>query len=185
MMIFKAPSTKRLKPTQFGLRIRIILAAFCHAILTAILSLCTLPVHSHPIASETPQGLCRHLVSNGRTISLDSSFNDGDRDYFEVGGIRFGKHANEAAFVEHKGKETLISKIPFTDGKHRAITLRDDDVSLMRGSIYNNKDRKTYCLVAPFSGIGSSGHFQQYRALIIIQEHGASPARLIGQLIHY
>lgn len=136
--------------------------------------------------AESALASCKKSISKKYEIEIHESISDGAMTYKEHGDIKFGNLDEQQSFVQYKDHVLKIEKIPFKDPQHRTISLKSESVAIERSDLYLRQDKncKTYCILVPFSGIGSSGSFQRFAALIAIRGgHADGEVKIAGEVI--
>lgn len=148
--------------------------------------LCAGPLaYSAKSRSESTITLCERSISKKFEITIHESISDSGKDYKEYEGLKYGYLDNRRAFVKYKGTLSKIEDIKFFDRSGKAINLKSESVALDLGDLYVRHARggTIYCIVAPFSGMGSSGSFQRYAALIAIKATRAKTFKPLGAVV--
>lgn len=120
--------------------------------------------------AESALTTCKKSISEKYEIEIHESTSDGAMNYKEYEDIKFGNLDEGQSFVQYKDHILAVEKISFKDQQKRAISLKSESISIDRSELYvrQGNNLKTYCILVPFSGIGSSGSFQRFAALIAI-----------------
>lgn len=147
-----------------------------------ITSACANP---QPSAEESAIGVCRNSLSKKFEIQLHESLSDDERIFKEHGTLKFGKLNDGHAFVEADGLATRVEDIEFLDpfGLVQHIESQSIEMDLSDLYVHKLKEGSVYCILSPFSGLGSSGSFQRYAALIAIKATHTGASRPAGAII--
>jgi hypothetical protein len=121
-----------------------------------------------PIKKSSATDVCLKSIQEKYEVNISSSFQDDERDYKEYGGFKFGTIRGGYSFVQFGEAVVSVENIKFFDEEHRRIQIGLDSIALDRGILYviENRLKTTYCLVSPLAGLGSSGSYQRFAALI-------------------
>lgn len=136
--------------------------------------------------AESALATCKKSISQKYEIEIHESISDGAMTYKEHEDIKFGNLDEQHSFVQYKDHVLEVERIPFKDLQHRTISLKSESVAIDRSALYvrQHKNCKTYCILVPFSGIGSSGSFQRFAALIAIGgRHADGEVKIAGEVI--
>lgn len=137
-------------------------------------------------SSGTATEICRRSISHDPAITIQESFTDGEESYREYDGLRFGTTSRGQAFVQYADDAPIaLEEIQFRDTDGKVVRLHSDSLALARSDLYVRDENKlkTYCLVIPFSGLGSSGSFQKFAALIAIGAQDGKATKPVGEVI--
>lgn len=108
-------------------------------------------------------------VKNKSSLVLNSLYESDDRIYYRYKGIAFGSNkATELDFVEIHEKQFTIQDIDFKR-EGASLKIKAGDLDVLQGEAFILKAGKKhyFCINSPFSGLGKSGSYQNWRAAIV------------------
>lgn len=128
---------------------------------------------------------CRDSLQKKYEIQLDSSFVDDDRNYREHGSLKFGEYESGAIFVEYGETRFEFSSIRFINIPPNIKEVKSESLAIARADLFERtKGRvKFSCILAPLSGLGSSGSYQKFAALIALKYDGVKINQPVGEII--
>ncbi len=152
------------------------------------LGLCLSAAACASSGEPTPSAMdtCKQSISKEFEIAIHASISDGDEDYKEHEGLKFGVVNKTKGFVQYAEDDPVpVENIQFRDVDQREAKFDSDAMSIERSELYvRDGDRlKTFCLLTPFSGLGSSGSFQNYAALIAVHTQDGRASRPVGEVV--
>jgi hypothetical protein len=130
--------------------------------------------------------VCRASLSKEFEIQIHESVSENETDYKEYAGFKFGFMNGNHAFVQYNENDPIeVKKIPFTDLEGLKIRLKAEDLAIDQSDLYvrPRNNQRTYCLLAPFGGLGLSGSFQGFAALIAVDVQGGIASQPVGAVI--
>jgi hypothetical protein len=136
--------------------------------------------------SRTALGTCINSLSREFEIPIQESISEGAMDYKQHEGFRFGIMNEGRAFIQYsEGKAMAIENIPFTDAHGASIRLKPLDLAIDQSDLYVRVEegRTSFCLLAPFGGLGLSGHFQGLAALIALDVQNGVASEPVGMVV--
>ena len=129
---------------------------------------------------------CKRSMSKEFEVVKFESIADGDMSYREFEGLRFGLIGKLHAFIQYaEDAPVRLEDIQIHDIERRDVKFKSEALAIERSELYlrNEKKQKIFCLVTPFSGLGSSGSFQQYAVLMALSVQQAKISEPIGEVI--
>jgi hypothetical protein len=129
---------------------------------------------------------CKDSLATEFEVQIHESIAEDDKDYKEHAGLKFGRINQKQAYIQYDGSEpVLLEDIPFNDLDHRSLRLKSSDVAIDQSDLYVRIGRhhRTYCLQAPFGGLGLSGRFQGFAALIALEVEDGVASNPVGEVI--
>ena len=132
----------------------------------------------------SPIDLCLDSISDKNEVKISSSILDSDRDYRSYESVKYGIEGGERSFVQLDEFVVGVDEINFLDRNQRRIQINSNSIAIERSDLYvrHHPSGTIYCLVSPFSGLGSSGRYQRYAALIAIQRSSGSRPVFVGYI---
>jgi hypothetical protein len=129
---------------------------------------------------------CKASLSREFEIPIQESLSEDGMEYKEHAGFKFGSIDETHAFVRYSDDDPIgVDDIPFTDPEGLNIRLRSGDLAIDQSDLYvrTGKHHATYCLLTPFGGLGLSGKFQGFAALIALDVQGEVASKPMGEVI--
>jgi len=128
---------------------------------------------------------CKSSLKKEFEVQINESLSDDEKNFKEYKDLKFGKVNDGHSFVEIHKSRTHIDDINFTTPSGGKQHIQSESIEIDLSSLYFRRTESglLYCILAPFSGLGSSGGFQRYVALIAIgtTRKGATPP--VGAII--
>lgn len=114
-------------------------------------------------------------------------YEEDGRRYFSYGELEFGtKEDGESGFIKINDLAIGIESIKFKRNLSLAATFNigAKDLNMLQGEVIPIRfnSTPTYCLIFPFSGLGASGNYAKYKALIAIPKTAKSPNDISGAI---
>jgi hypothetical protein len=136
-------------------------------------------------ALANPVDLCWKASSKPQQSHETSLIQDGEKKYFSYDSLSFGiKGGDGSGFVEINDVEIGIHEINYfkKDKGKSILKLRPDDLNMLLGEVtkIKHKSKSFYCLALPFTGLGSSGNFSKYKAVITIPKSTKTQKEVTG-----
>jgi hypothetical protein len=125
-------------------------------------------------------------ISKEHEVEIHKSISDGDRDYKEHLDFRFGYVGKERAFVQYaNGEPVELSTVHFTGIEGTSSRLHSTDLAMDQSDLYVTvgEGRSIYCLLTPFDGLGLSGSFQNFAALIAVDVKDGIASAPVGEVV--
>jgi hypothetical protein len=140
-------------------------------LLLVIAGLCFSASAGAGAAAEGSLGKCLKIIDSAREVDHHESIDDGERDYFEVDGFKIGQYKRGQGFIEKDGKIFILQNLRESRSPADATKVLDSDMAFLRSLVYSRSEgeRKYYCIISPFGGLGSSGSFQKMVSLTSIE----------------
>lgn len=116
---------------------------------------------------------CWQASMKSREVESVSLIIDGDRKYIAYKKLVYGVKGNgENGFFRINGVDFDVSKVKYVfmkSGKY-VKNIGRNDLDMLKGEALEvgRGSKSSYCLVLPFNGLGASGSFSNYMAVISI-----------------
>ncbi|MCO5978116.1 hypothetical protein [Ideonella oryzae] len=146
------------------------------------ISACATPRNDAEIALL---GTCKASLKKAFEIQISESLSDDEKSFKEYKNIRFGQLNGGYSFVEIDDSRTRIEDIEFATPSGARQHLQSKSIDIDLSALYARRTETgfLYCILSPFSGLGSSGSFQRYAALIAIKTAYKGGPRLAGAIV--
>jgi hypothetical protein len=141
---------------------------------------------SDRLPSRSALEFCKASLFNEFEFQIHESISEEEIDYKENAGFKFGFTNGNRAFVQYSDSNPIeVKTIPFTDLQNLRIRLKPEDLAIDKSDLYVRRgtNQKTYCLLAPFGGLGSSGSFQGIAALIAGEVRAGVASQPVGEVV--
>lgn len=114
-------------------------------------------------------------------------YEEDGRRYFSYGELEFGtKEDGESGFIKINDIDLDIKNIKFKRHISSAATFNigAKDLNMLQGEVVPIRfnSTPTYCLIFPFSGLGASGNYAKYKAVIAIPKTAKSAGEYVGEI---
>lgn len=128
---------------------------------------------------------CWKASTQIKTEKQYSLFEEDGRRYFSIDELEFGvKEDGESGFIKVNDIDLGIETIKFTKDKSNAakFSVGAKDLNMIQGEVVEIKfnSKSIYCLVFPFAGLGSSGNYAKYKAVIAIPKETKKTNEITG-----
>lgn len=130
---------------------------------------------------------CWKAAKKIKTSEQSTLIEEDGRRYFSYAELEFGtKEDGESGFIKINDLDIGIESIKFKKHLLSATTFNigAKDLNMLQGELVPIRfnSTSTYCLIFPFSGLGASGSYAKYKALIAIPKTAKSPNDISGSI---
>lgn len=130
---------------------------------------------------------CWKAAKKIKTSEQSTLFEEDGRRYFSYDELEFGtKEDGESGFIRINDIDIGIESIKFKRHFLSAATFNigAKDLNMLQGEVVliRFNSTSTYCLIFPFSGLGASGNYAKYKAVIAIPKTAKSASDYFGEI---
>lgn len=130
---------------------------------------------------------CWKAAKKTKTSKQSTLYEEDGRRYFSYGELEFGtKEDGESGFIRINDIDIGIESIKFKRDITRAATFNigAKDLNMLQGEVIPIRfnSTPTYCLIFPFSGLGASGNYAKYKAVIAIPKTSKNAGDYVGEI---